>query len=698
MFNFLRKKEQISSSSDIPDIAEVPSSAEAASTDGGGEKKAGSFDFSDNLRDLRDAMKIQRDLGNHLSPEDVLRVTGMSPEDLHEFLSGQEVALTANGEQIMSEIAGALDSLEEDGKSEQSIFRRFANNSSVKAAFVALMLLAKFAPVAQGAEHHDNLKDGEKISKEISSEVGHEPDPDKIYRPSAKDFYDQESENNSSNDAKPLDIKLNENSRLVNLELSNYFATDRADINNPQAIISDFEAFLSKITPDNAQEIINADFKLFGSSDERPTSNWNGSNADLTKARLESLDKILTETLQNYNFENLPSDLAEQIRGKTFFHEMPISPTGSEEGVIYITDLDNPETGKKYTPEEVASIKSNNPEKYKLLLDGCRQISFSVTASKMDFINKMKMRNSELKTGHEVGPRFPEFLKINDYDNVYLLFDNSPSVGNSYPYMAQVIEKQNFNELKVNFATFSNHLDGIKQLDSPEEVAKNIRDMKYDGNVDERALDVACTALGKMKAKERNALFIMTDEDIQDVSWDKIQKARSLATEKNASVYFYYGDDKYKAIRQVSLEDLEKAYEDKAMALIAPKINFIYNTASKRISVLESQQQRQEDLLSRLATRANNPSYQKSLLASQERLSEISEKLKIEKKKLADLMHAWEDEGIKAIFAQQDNFDLKVGGGKKVQKFNQGMELNVGADNLGFQVADLSSFSEDSGH
>ncbi|MDD3285407.1 MAG: VWA domain-containing protein [Patescibacteria group bacterium] len=705
MFHFLRKKEQISPSGEkdlnIPDIAEVPSSAEVAST-GGGEKKAGSFDFSDNLRDLREAISIQKEMGNSLSPEAVFRITGMSPENLHEFLSGQEMALTAKGGEIMSQIADALDSLEEDGKFEQSIFHRFANNNSVKAAFVALMLLAKFAPLAQGAEHHDNLKEGVKTSKEIKNDVNHEPNPDKTYHLSAKDFNSVSSENYHPNDAKPLDIKLEESTRLASLELSNYFATDKADIINPQAIIADFEVFLSKITPDNAQEIIASDFKLFGSSDERPTSNWNGSNADLTRARLAALDKLLTETLQNYKFDKLPDSLAEKIRSKAFFHEMPLSPTGPEEGVTYITDLDNPATGQKYTSEEVASIKSHDPEKYKLLLDDCRRISFSVAVPKIDFINRMKTRDNKIKGGHEVSPRLsdlpPELFKINEYDNVYLLFDNSPSVGNSYPYMAQVIEKQNFNDLKVNFATFSNRLDGIKQLDSPEEVAEKIREIKYEGNWEERALDVAYTALGKMKAQEKNALFIMTDEAIQEVSWEKIQKIRSLAAKKNASVYFYYGDDKNKAIRQISLDDLERGYEDQAMAAIAPKINFLYNTASKRISALESQQQRQEDLLSRLAARANTPSSQKSLLTSQEKLEEINEKIKHEKEKLAVLMHAWEDDDITAVFAQQEASDLKVGGGKNVQKFNQSMTLNVVADNLGFQAVDLAALSENSSH
>ena len=150
----------------------------------------------------------------------------------------------------------------------------------------------------------------------------------------------------------------------------------------------------------------------------------------------------------------------------------------------------------------------------------------------MDFINKMKMRNSEVEKGYEVSPRSPEFLKMNEYDNVYLLFDNSPSVGDSYPYMAQMIEKQNFKELKVNFATFSNHLDGIKQLDNSVEVAKNIRDTKYFGDTRERALDVAYTALNKMKAEEKNALFIMTDEDIQAVSWEKFKKPVVLPRRK----------------------------------------------------------------------------------------------------------------------------------------------------------------------
>ncbi|HQQ38626.1 MAG TPA: VWA domain-containing protein [bacterium] len=700
MFNFLHKKESISPSDEKDpekkDTIEQPSSTEPILIDNDNNKEKASSFNPDSLEKLREAVEIQEEMGNHLSLEDTLLVTGTSPEKLPEILAEQDINLEAKGEQVIPEIARVLESLEEDKKSESSGFRRFTNYNSIKAAFIALMLLVKFAPDAQGAEPQDKLKEGVKMGKEVKGELDREPNPDKTYQLSAKDFDDERPEKHKSNDAKPLDIKLEENSRLASLELTHYFATDKADIINPQAIISDFEAFLSKITPDNAQEIMAADFKLFGSSDERPTSNWKGSNTELTKARLTALDKLLTETLQNYKFDKLPADLAEQIRNKKFFHEMPFSQTGPEEGVIYITDLDNPETGQKYTPEEVASIKANYPEKYKLLLDDCRRISFSATMPQMDFINKMKMRNSEVEKGYEVSPRSPEFLKMNEYDNVYLLFDNSPSVGDSYPYMAQMIEKQNFKELKVNFATFSNHLDGIKQLDNSVEVAKNIRDTKYFGDTRERALDVAYTALNKMKAEEKNALFIMTDEDIQAVSWEKIQKARSLAAEKNACVYFYYGDDKHQAIRQVSLDELERAYKEQAMAAIAPKINFLYNAASKRISALESRRQSQENLISRLAAKTNIPAYQKSLLAHQKELSKINENLTNEKEKLAALMRAWEGGDIEDVFVQQA-FYWKVASDAEVQKVRQGIEINVAVNNLGSEVVDLASLSEADG-
>mgnify|MGYP000915582891 FL=1 len=132
------------------------------------------------------------------------------------------------------------------------------------------------------------------------------------------------------------------------------------------------------------------------------------------------------------------------------------------------------------------------------------------------------------------------------------------------------------------------------------------------------------------------------------------------------------------------------------MAAIAPKINFLYNAASKRISALESRRQSQENLISRLAARTNIPSYQKSLLARQKELSEINEKLKNEKEKLAALMRAWEGGDIEDVFVQQA-FYWKVASDAEVQKVRQGIEINVAVNNLGSEVVDLASLSEADG-
>jgi len=654
------------------------------------------LDFSDTLKDLREAISIQKELGGSLSPEDVMRITGMDPEALHDFLSGQETAIEAKGADVMSEIESALISLDKENtdKSATSAMRRFSNNPKVKAAFIALMLFAKFAPQAQGAEQHDLEKNKMEISNEKDNHFNHEPDPEKTYSLSADDFGDKPDSHYQGTDAKHLESSLEESGRLINLDLTNYFATDKAEILDAPAIQADFEAFLDKITPDNADEIIASDFTLFGASDERPTSNWEGSNENLTEARLNSLDILLSQTLDNHKFKNLSDEVVQQIKAKTFIHDMPVSTTGPEKGVTYITDLDNPDTGEKYTKAEVEDIKQNNPDQYKQLLDNCRHINFSVSLPKIDHLDPMPMKSSTHLEGQNIELHpvdIPKITNLAQYENVSLLFDNSPSVGNSYSYMADVIEGQNLHGLKINFATFSKNLDNIQQMDNPAAVAEEIRNIEYDGDYHERVLDVVNKALKKMPEGKKNVILAMTDEKLQDISWEKIQETRLLAEEKSSEVYFYYGDDKNKVLRQISLDDLEKAYSDQALQKLSGRVEMIHKIANGRIAALESQKANKTDLMERLAERAQNPSIQENIVSTQEKLAELEVQINQEKEKIAPLLAAWDKGDLKALFAQQKNFDLKVGGGKMTQEFNEDMAFNLAADQLGFEAADLAA-------
>jgi len=92
-----------------------------------------------------------------------------------------------------------------------------------------------------------------------------------------------------------------------------------------------------------------------------------------------------------------------------------------------------------------------------------------------------------------------------------------------------------------------------------------------------------------------------------------------------------------------------------------------------------------------LAERAQNPSIQENIVSTQEKLAELEVQINQEKEKIAPLLAAWDKGDLKALFAQQKNFDLKVGGGKMTQEFNEDMAFNLAADQLGFEAADLAA-------
>jgi len=650
------------------------------------------LNFNDILKDLREAMSIQKELGSRLSPEDMIRITGMNPEDLHNFLSSQEMDIKAKGADLISEIESALTFLDKDNadKSTITVMRRLASNSKVKALLITLMLLAKFAPQVQGAEHHDSKKNKIELNKD--NYFNHELDSENTYSLSADYFSDKSGFYYQGADAKHPEISLKESRYLVAFNLIDYFATDKAKILDAPAIKADFESFLDRITPDNAEEIIASNFIFFGSSDERPTTNWEGNNENLTEARLNSLDSLLSQTLKNHKFKNLSDEIVRRIKAKTFIHDMPISTTGPEKGVTYITDLDNPVTGKKYTKAEVNDIKQNNPNKYKQLLNNCRRVDFFVSLPKIDHLDpiKTKIGARVIESGLDSTlAGTPKITNLAQYKNITLLFDNSPSVNNSYGYMANMIESQDLKDSKINFATFSKNLDKTQQFDNSTAVAEQIRYMEYNGNPHERALDAISEALKKTPAGEKgdnNIILAMTDETPQDISWNKIQEVRLLADKSNSEVYFYYADDKNKTLRQISLDDLEKAYINQILQRLEKRVNILHKMSDHRITFLESQKENKTALLKRLTKLTQDASTQENISSIKKRLVDIEAEITQEKERLAPLLAAWNKGDLKTLFAQQKNFDLRING----NTFNKKMTLNIKADKLGFVAADLA--------
>lgn len=647
-------------------------------------------DFSQVLGDLKEAIKIKKELGTtSISPEEVFQITGLTPQEVFSYLEGEHFAIDISKRDVVQEIESSLVSLEAE-KIQESGLRKFANNKMVRAAFVSLMLLAKMAPAAQAAPEKEGVKDEKKDRMEELAYTDSEKEANNTYYASAKDFRSEMAR--KTIDAKPLEIDVKETSNFIQLEMANYFDTDSdyIPVEAQKKIKSDFEKFLSCITPESAQELVSSEFKLYGSSDERMTNNWEGGNEELTKARLESAERILSSFLQNYPFENLPADLAEQLRAKTFEKVMPTSANGPEAGVTYIADLINPATGNNYTETEINILKTNNPDEYKKLLDDCRKISFEVETIKAD---EVEVENRPPDIEEKEDPNKPPAIeRLNNWQNVSLLFDNSPSVGNSYNYMAEIVGNQDFGGLKVNFGTFSNQLDELKEYNSSQDVVKAINSIKFDGNSYEMTLTAVKSALEKMPEAQKNVVFAMTDEPFQDVSWESIQELKKMSAEKNAQIYFYYADDKSKAVRQISLADLEKALEKDLINDISSRISSIEKATESKLSSLERQYQMQVDRLEKFSKKDFNSAELKVYEALTLKAEELKNDAEKQRGIFSDLKSAWQEKSIEKLFANellQERLNVTHS-----KSFNAEVIKKLSGEDLGIEVTRLSKIEK----
>lgn len=655
-----------------------------------------------NLEKLVALWKLKKELGQSLTPEEVLQINGMEVQELVSAMAGEVMEGKIDGASLMSVLDEALSALDRDkikqgeggdsNRAAENLIQKAAHSNKFRTFFVALMIFLKFAP-AQGAEKVDaKNQDRTDNLKEMGTTVNTEPDSETTYQAQADDF-GKLDEGKEGGDAKPLKINIEDGPRLATLEMAGYFDTDSGELNEAvkAEIASNFQSFLSQITPDNVQDVLDADFVLYGSSDERPTSNWHGSNEELTLARLAAIEEILSDVLAHYDFSSLPDDVAEELRAKVFVQTMPSSDNGPEKGVTYLADL-HKDNGENYSAEELVKIKTENPALYKQLLDECRKITFSLSLDKSEDIPTMSPKVPQLLVPspdiHD-RPWQPSLEKLPEYTNVCLIFDNSPSVGNSYPYIAELIANQDFDGLKILFATFSDKLDAMTTYDNPQEVTEAIKGIKYDGDTEERALVAAESALKKMPVGDKNAVFVITDEDFQEVSLEKIQKLRALATTKNAEVFFYYADDKNQALRQVSLDDLESGWNNEVFRLASKRVEAMLNNVERKITGLERQYQYQVDVSTRLANRDLNPSLQKSYQLAQVKAADLLAKIDNSRAQVEVLRNDWESGSVERLLANDLMQDFKIGTEK--QDFDQSLKLRVHGGVLGAPALDLSS-------
>lgn len=436
------------------------------------------------LNVLTDYFKQCQEQGITITPEmaqkEISENLGIEASELlDKYLNDPEIIKVHRD--IVAEVEEMMSQKASNEKTTLSYLReKIFKSNFAKAAFVTTILLLKFN-ASHASDNPDNvkIKDHKKVEfqKSVTPEGG--GDQDKNYD-STHDFNQE---------------------KKISIQAGSYFETDKADLNDKEDLAHQFDHFFSSISDDNFDRVMSHDWVFASSSDERQTSNWGGSNKNLSDARFESFLKLFNEVRANHDFSGLSADHVKQILDKPIENVQPVG------GETHITDLINPETGQKFTKQEVGSLNNDERER---LLEKCRYANFEVESS---------------------------MFKVGNSDELILLVDNSPSMKASKTNMASELRYIN-KDLPVKVGFFSSGLADIKELDSSQEAALEIMKAPSEGSGSERALSSAINYLEHISPEDtlNKIIYVATDEGLQDLS--KIVKLTDLAEQTNSQVTF----------------------------------------------------------------------------------------------------------------------------------------------------------------
>lgn len=574
--------------------------------------------FESSVQDMKEYLNANN---GKIDPETIELMTGMSLEETLERLEKDGGKMELSVRELQESVVGALKTLEEPAR--ENWLRKALDKPVIKGIFVTVMLFLKFSPDAKGAEKKeiDLLNQNKNI--ESSSEDGKSIDDANTYQADAKDF---ESNEKKLADARELDIEMFDLARFSQLQLSNYYETDSDFIpeHNKQEIINQFTRFLDNINADNFQEIAETDFEIFGSSDERLTNNWEGSNEKLTKARIAAAEEIFRSVLDNYDFGNrLNQSQVDEIKNKEFKAQMP------EGGVTYLLDLINPNTGKNYSEEEISSLSEE--DRLELLKD-CRRVDANFLAKKpaLESIEISPLPAVEIPASR-IDNLKNTLNNWNDYYAVAVVFDVSPSTEQSYKYLADLsIQQPDVKNTKISFGTFSNSLESFVQVDNLEQMRDLINGLERNGSHQELALHAAMEALDQMRVRvgQKMKLIIATDEPLQGLSYQLINGLKIKAEQKNCEVDFIYAHNRQGGAAQIlSLEELYQYYQESSWEQISRTAEIAIEAEERKVGRLERTHSAVQERINSMLDR-DSRSDRRHIDSQHARLAELSEDIK----------------------------------------------------------------------
>ncbi len=554
---------------------------------------------------LSDLEKVQGQLDEkgEMSPEELEAITGMNPEEYLKYAMGDENINIAEIEDFNQSLKESLASQVETYQ-DPNIFKKMIRSQAGKAAFVSLLLFLKFAPQAQAAEPTKPETSAKKFNIELNDKSEKKIEGgDKTYH------LDAESSEN-------LDLN-----NLAQLDLSNSYETDKADIPADQAeqIKAQVKLFLSQINEANYHDFMSHDIVMYSSSDQRKTNNWDnpplktnkfvlenkidderrGGNANLAENRgingaeavEEGINEFVKEAKEKY--KAVPSGLnPERLDGiaeKPIIIKVADSKSGPEAGITYLTDLKK-DNGKNYTEKEIEKIKQSNPDKYQKLLEECRYVKVNLMAEGMTM---QKIPNIPVELGPTPDsisvtshPRI-ELPPINNNTKGLIAIDISPSMAPTIAGIAQyLLDNYPDSKAEITIEFFSDHANSFKVCKNINEAVQVLRQVPTSGNTQEKVISSTLEGLDRFSSEknvnENRWMVTFTDESFQDVTYNKLMKMQEEAADKDVYVKMVvpYLENKQAKYLQMDLDGLIKDFTKPTGAFEQTKIQLEkYSTA-----------------------------------------------------------------------------------------------------------------------
>lgn len=356
-------------------------------------------------------------------------------------------------------------------------------------------------------------------------------------------------------DIKKIETLINKEKNKIEIKIANYFQTDKADISkeNETEINKLLTSYIDNLNKDNINKFTTPTVNV--SCDPRNTNSYENGNVGLARARANETQQIVRQIVNSYDFSKSGFDQKEINDIKEKFNNLNFKIP--ETGVIDYHQVKNPNTGNYFTDSEWQELHKPGKENNKLEIYKMMRfvnLELSILNDETPSVEKIEQKTMEVEQNNT--------FEVNGYDKVMLLVDKSPSMEiHKKELIKKLLENSSYN-IKTSVIGYTNKIDAEFVADNFKMAAENIEKMSFVNEDKELTIDATIKALEINKDTDGKGIaFVITDEELQGVSKEKIERLKQLSKYKNMDIAFtvMVREKTFK----LSLYDVEESFNKK---------------------------------------------------------------------------------------------------------------------------------------